>query len=208
MNRFTTSLTTSLATIIAIASAALATPTASAAGFLGNFTGSLVVRTVNSVTQTTLVAQFPALPVRVTMCSGVIEAPVFVVTGATTAQANGSTYIIRANIVGPDITRFEIVHTNASNNGIKVVTLGNGTQRIVFDRTLPSPGTPGSLTGRDVNYLGGAGVWNLRAFWGNPIRIPPAATVGDVYNTLILDFSACFDAWDSVSILVDTDMVG
>ena len=167
-----------------------------------------MVRTVNSVTQTTLVAQFPALPVRVTMCSGAIEAPVFVVTGATTAQANGSTYIIRANIAGPNITRFDIVHTNASNNGIKLVTFGNSTQRIVFDRTLPSPGTPGSLTGRDVNYLGGAGVWNLRAVWSNPIRIPPAATVGDVFNTLTLDFSACFDAWDSVSIEVDTDMVG
>lgn len=208
MNRLTTSLTTSIAASIAIASAAFATPTASAAGFLGNFTGPLVVRTVNSVTQTTLVAQFPALPVRVTMCSGAIEAPVFVVTSATTAQANGSTYIIRANIVGPDITRFDIVHTNASNNGIKLVTFGNSTQRIVFDRTLPSPGTPGSLTGRDVNYLGGAGVWNLRAVWSNPIRIPPAATVGDVFNTLTLDFSACFDAWDSVSIEVDTDMVG
>lgn len=196
-----------IAASIAIASAALATQVASAAGFLGNFTGSLAVRTVNSVTQTTLVAQFPSLPVRVTMCSGAIEAPVFVVTGATTAQASGSTYIIRANIIGPDITRFDIVHTNASNNGIKLVTFGNAAQRIVFDRTLPSPGTPGSLTGRDVNYLAGAGVWNLRAVWGNPIRIAPAATVGDVYNTLTLDFSACFDAWDSVSIEVDTDMV-
>ena len=204
MNR----LSTSIAASIAIASAAFANPTASAAGFLGNFTGPLVVRTVNSVTQTTLVAQVPALPVRVTMCSGAIEAPVFVVTGATTAQANGSTYIIRANIAGPNITRFDIVHTNASNNGIKLVTFGNSTQRIVFDRTLPSPGTPGSLTGRDVNYLGGAGVWNLRAVWSNPIRIPTAATVGDVFNTLTLDFSACFDAWDSVSIEVDTDMVG
>ena len=196
-----------IATTIALASAALATQVASAAGFLGNFTGSLAVRTVNSVTQTTLVGQFPSLPVRVIMCSGAVETPVFAVTGATTAQANGSTYVIRANIIGANVTRFDIVHTNASNDGIKVITLGNGAQRIVFDRTQPSPGTPGSLAGRDVAYLGGSGIWNLRAVWSNPIRIPPAATVGDVHNTLILDFNACFDAWDSVSIEVDTDMV-
>jgi hypothetical protein len=28
-----------------------------------------------------------------------------------------------------------------------------------------------------------------------------------VFNTLILDFSACFDAWDWVKVEVDTDMV-
>jgi DNA-binding IclR family transcriptional regulator len=62
--------------------------------------------------------------------------------------------------------------------------------------------------GRDVIYLGGVGVWNMRAIWGNPIRIPPAATAGDVHNTLIIDFDACFDWGDSVRFDVDTDMVG
>jgi len=196
-----------LALSLAIASAALSAHAASAAGFLGNFTGSLAIRTVNAVTQTTLVGQFPSLPVRVTMCSGAIEAPVFVVTGAATAQANGSTYVIRATLLGVDRTSFEITHTNATNNGIRTVVFGNGAQKIVFDRTQPSPGTPGSLTGRDVTYMGGAGIWNLKAVWSNPVRIPPAATVGDVFNTLILDFSACFDAWDWVKVEVDTDMV-
>jgi hypothetical protein len=48
----------------------------------------------------------------------------------------------------------------------------------------------------------------MRAIWGNPIRIPPAATAGDVHNTLIIDFDACFDWGDSVRFDVDTDMVG
>ena len=204
MNR----LATSLATSIAIASATLATQFASAATFVGNFTGSLVIRTVNSVTQTTIIGQFPMLPVRVTMCSGAIETPGFVVTGASTAQANGSTYVIRATVISADRTTFEIWHTGATNNGIKSVTFGNAGQRIVFDRFQPSPGTAGSLTGRDVIYLGGVGVWNMRAIWGNPIRSPPAATAGDVHNTLIIDFDACFDWGDSVRFDVDTDMVG
>jgi hypothetical protein len=197
-----------IATSIAIASAALATQVSSAAAFLGNFTGSLVVRNVTSITQTTVVGQFPMLPVRVTMCSGAIEMPVFAVTGASTAQANGSTYAIRATIAASNRTIFEIWHTGANNNGIKSVTLGNGGQRIIFDRIQPSPGTAGSLTGRDVIYLGGVGVWNMRAVWSNPIRIPPAAPAGDVHNTLIIDFDACFDWGDSVRFEVDTDMVG
>jgi len=196
-----------LTATIAIASAALATQVSSAAGFLGNVIGALTVRTVNAVTQSTPIAHFPTLPVRVNMCSGAIEAPVFVVTSATTAQANGSTYIIRANIIGLDTTRFDIVHTNAMNDGIKLVTFGNAAQRIVFDRTLPNPGTVGSLTGRDVTFLGGVGIWNMRAIWSNPIRVAPAVPVRDLFNTLALDFSLCFDAGDSVSFTVDTDMV-
>lgn len=197
-----------IATSIAIASAALATQVSSAAAFVGNFTGSLVIRNVISVTQTTIVGQFPLLPVRVTMCNGAIETPAFAVTGASTAQANGSTYNIRATIVSSDRTTFEIWHTGASNNGVKSITFGNGVQRIIFDRFQPSPGTAGSLTGRDVVYLGGAGIWNMRAIWGNPIRILPAAPAGDVYNTLTIDFDACFDWGDSVRFDVDTDMVG
>lgn len=198
-----------IATSIALASAALATQLASAASFVGNFTGSLVSRSIVGMTQTTVVGQFPALPVRVVMCNGTIETPVFVISSATVAQANGSCYSIRATIGSTgDRTTFEIKHSNSGNNGIKSVTFGNGTQAIIFDRTQPSPGTAGSLTGRDVTYLGGAGLWSMRAFWANPIRIGTAAPVGDVYNTLTIDFNACFDTGDWVRFDVDTDMVG
>jgi hypothetical protein len=196
-----------LALSLAIASAALATQTASAAAFAGNFIAAGVIRTVAGVTQTTKIGEFPALPVRVSMCSGAIEAPVFAVTGAFTAQAIGSTYVIHATLAAPDRTMFEIVHTSATNDSIRNVVFGNGTQRIVFDRTLPAAGTPGSLSGRDVNYLGGAGMWNVRALWRNLVRIGAAAPVGDVFNTLILEFSACFSAGDFVKVEVDTDMV-
>lgn len=196
-----------IALSLAIASAALATQASSAAGFLGNVVAGGVMRVVNSVTQNTLVAQFPALPAKVTMCSGATEFPVFVVTSATTAQANGSTYFIRATILTPDRTRFEVVHTNASNDGIKRIVLGGGQQAITFDQTMPNPGTSGSLSGRNVAYIAGGGIWNVGAIWGNPIRITGFASQGDLYNTLTLDFNACFDAWDSLVIETDTDMV-
>lgn len=196
-----------IATSLAIASAALATQFASAAGFLGNAVAGGVMRVVNSATQNTLVAQFPALPVKVTMCNGAMETPIFVVTGATTAQANGSTYFIRATILGPDRTRFDVVHTNMSNNGVKRIVLGGAQQAITFDQTLPNPGTVGSLSGRNVAYIAGAGIWSVGAIWGNPIRITGLAAQGDLYNTLTLDFNACFDAWDSLTVETDTDMV-
>ena len=196
-----------IATTLAIASAAIATQFASAAGFLGNVVAGGAMRVVNSVSQNTLVAQFPALPVKVTMCDGSMETPLFVVTSATTAQANGSTYFIRATILGLDRTRFEVVHTNATNNGVKRIVLGGGQQAISFDQTMPNPGTAGSLSGRNVTYIAGGGVWSVGAIWGNPIRITGLAAQGDLYNTLTLDFNACFDAWDSLTVDTDTDMV-
>ncbi|MEY3141568.1 MAG: hypothetical protein RLY21_61 [Planctomycetota bacterium] len=196
-----------LALSLAIASAALATQTSSAASFLGNAVAGGVIRVVNSVTQNTLVAQFPSLPVKVTMCDGTTETPLFVVTGAATAQANGSTYFIRATILGADRTRFEIVHTNASNNGLKRIVLGGGQQSIAFDQTMPNPGTSGSFSGRNVSYIAGGGVWGVTAIWGNAIRRSGLAVQGDLYNTMTLDFNACFDAWDSLIIETDTDMV-
>jgi hypothetical protein len=199
MNRFTT--------IAAIASAAVATQFASAASFLGNAVAGGVMRVVAAVSQNTLVAQFPALPAKVTMCDGSVETPLFFVTGAATAQANGSTYFIRATILGPDRTRFEVVHTNATNNGIKRIVLGGGVQSIAFDQTMPNPGTAGSFSGRNATYLSGAGIWGVRAIWGNAIRVGGLAAQGDLYNTFTLDFNACFDAWDSLVIETDTDLV-
>lgn len=196
-----------IALSLAIASAALSAHAASAASFLGNVVAGGAMRVVNSVTQNTLVAQFPALPVKVTMCDGSTETPLFVVTGAATAQANGSTYFIRATILGVDRTRFEVVHTNATNNGIKRVVLGGGQQSIAFDQALPNPGTVGSFSGRNVAYIAGGGIWGVTAIWGNAIRRSGYAVQGDLYNTLTLDFNACFDAWDSLVIETDTDMV-
>lgn len=208
MNLIMNPLMNRLALTVAIASAALSTQSASAAGFLGNSVALAAIRVVTSVGQTTPIAQFPFLPVKVTMCTGAIETPAFVVTSPTTAQANGSTYVIRATLLAPDRTRFDVAHTNASNNGIKRIVLGGGVQSIGFDRTLPNPGTVGSLSGRDVNYIAGAGVWNVAAIWAGPIRIGASPVMNDLYNSLTLDFTACFDAWDSLTIETDTDVVG
>jgi hypothetical protein len=53
---------------------------------------------------------------------------------------------------------------------------------ILFDRALPSPGTPGTGTGNDAIALG------IQATYSNPVGVAGAAPVGDLYSQLRFDF--------------------
>ena len=196
---------TAIIATLALTAAALVSTIASAAGFSGNFVIPTPARNVNAMTQGTAAAMFATLPVKVTMCTGAVETPVLVGTGPMTAQATGSTYIIRVTLINVDTTRVDVIHTNLSNNGIIQIDLGGGAQRLVFDRTLPNPGSAGSLTGRDGTYIAGVGLWVAQLNWSTPIKVGAAAVQNDVYNKVTLRFSTCFDSGDSFSMNLDTD---
>ena len=193
--------------MIALAAAGVISSTASALVFGGNF----FVPGLNRIIATNVVqgmssANLPALPVRVTLCSGVVEAPVFVVTGPTTATLAGSCYRMSITIASPDQTRLLITHTGAPG-GIIRVELGGFAQKVVFDRRNPNPGTGLSGTGRDVAVLGGAGPWTVNARWTNPIQIGSLPARGDVFNKLTFDFNTCFVSNNSLYVEFDTDEV-
>ena len=149
---------TSTIATLALTAAALTTTIASAAGFVGNTVAAAPVRNVVAMSQASTMPMLLALPIKVIMCSGAAESPVFVATGLTTALATGSTYTIQATLINVTTTRFLIRNTGMSNNGILKVNFGGMTQSMVFDRTQPSPGSAGSLTGQDLveSYQGGS----------------------------------------------------
>ncbi len=192
---------------LALASAAGLSTVASAAGFSGNvFVPGLNRIIATGITQGSSSANLPALPVRVTLCSGAVEMPVFVITSPTEAVANGSCYRIWMRVLGPDRTRLEVFHSGGSN-GVRRVELGGGVQKVVFDRRSPNPGTSFSASGRDGTYLGGNGPWLVTMRWTNPIQVGTMPALGDVYNKVTLEFSTCFGTNNYVYLELDTDEV-
>ncbi len=193
--------------LLAFATAGFISSTASALVFGGNFFVPGLNRIIaTNVVQNMSSANLPALPVRVTLCTGAVEAPAFVVTGPTTAVLAGSCYRMSITIASPDQTRLLITHTGAPG-GISRVELGGFAQKVVFDRRNPNPGTGFSGTGRDVAVLGGAGPWTVNARWTSPIQIGTMPARGDVYNKLTFDFNMCFVSNNSLYVEFDTDEV-
>ncbi len=190
---------------LALTAAALTTTFASAAGFTGNSVALAPTRNVLAMNQASSLAMVLALPVKVNMCSGATEACVFVATGPSSARATGSTYIIDATLINATTTRFMMRHTGMSNDGVVKVEFGGLAQAMVFDRTLPNPGSVGSLAGLDVAYLGGAGLWNAQAIWTGPIKVGAAPAQGDVFNKIVISFTSCFMSGDFIQFNVDTD---
>ena len=193
--------------LLAFAGAGFISSTASALVFGGNFFVAGCNRVIaTNVVQNMSSANLPTLPVRVTLCTGAVEAPAFVVTGPTTAVLAGSCYRMSITIAAVDRTRLLITHTGAPG-GISRVELGGLAQKVVFDRRDPNPGTGLSSTGRDVAVLAGAGLWTVNARWTNPIQIGTMPARGDVFNKLTFDFNTCFVSNNSLYVEFDTDEV-
>jgi hypothetical protein len=192
---------------LALTAAALTTTIANAAGFAGNVSVAGPTRNVVVMNQATPLASILATPVRVYMCTGVVEMPVFVATSAVSAQAVGTTYVIEATLVDPTTTRFKMWHTGATTASISAVDFGGGAQRLAFDRTNPNPGSAGSAAGRDVAYIAGAGTWIASAVWSTPIKVGAVNAQNDAYNKLTIKFTTCFTVNNYIYFNVDTDYV-
>ncbi|MFM7259020.1 MAG: hypothetical protein ACKO3W_00310 [bacterium] len=200
MNRLT-------ASILALSAAAIANSSASALVFGGNFFVAGMNRIVSTgISQGASSANLPALPINVAMCSGLTEIPVFVVTGPTTAVANGSCYRITATVLAADRFRLQFSH-NGAPGSVRSFAFGGGAQKVVFDRRDPTPGTSLSGTGRDVVVTAGGGPWTVDARWTNPIQIGTMPALGDVYNRISFNFSSCFSANHTLQVEFDIDEV-
>jgi hypothetical protein len=57
----------------------------------------------------------------------------------------------------------------------------------VFDRTDPSPGTPGSASGADFSFVSGFS-GNATVTYSQPVAIIPGAPVGDIFHVVTVDF--------------------
>jgi hypothetical protein len=82
---------------------------------------------------------------------------------------------------------------NGKADPITKIVMDAGTGNSVFDRTLPSPGTPGSNIGTDltqINRNGGLGGNNLdmRVTYFDIVQAGSNPPVGDLYRQLMIEF--------------------
>ena len=190
---------------LALTAAALTTTIASAAGFVGNYAIPGSGRSVQAMNQSTPLAHILALPIKVVMASGAVEAPVFVAQNSITAVAQGNGYLIVATMQTATQTMFGLRHLALTPESIVRIHFGGAQQSLVFDRTSPNPGSAGSLAGQDVAAISVQGLWDARAVWSNPIKVGTAPVRNDAYNMLSIYFSAGVNNGDSFYFTVDTD---
>jgi hypothetical protein len=81
----------------------------------------------------------------------------------------------------------------------------------LFDRTLPSPGTNGSSTGKDFAvFSGGMGGDVITAAYSGPIALVGAVPVGDIYRYMTVSFSMAGGLASGRTLVydADTDLLG
>ena len=81
--------------------------------------------------------------------------------------------------------------TFAANNPLQLtrLTLDGLAAFTVFDRTNPSPGTPGSASGRDFAVTGGCGTCDSTVTYDYMVSIGGNPAVGDLFQTVDINFA-------------------
>lgn len=195
-------------TTIALASlASLAIAGASQAAVWGGF-GVLpgVLRPTNLVVQNQTAASNATSSLAVTLCTGAVQYPPFVVVSATTCVANTPNYQIIMDVLSPTQTKVSIIALSATC-AIKSISFGTPNSQCAFDLTNPNPGTVGSLQGANPLATGLTGAWTSTIRFDNAVNIFGAAAVGDLYSRMTVNFSSCFDVGDVCTFTVDTDKI-
>lgn len=95
---------------------------------------------------------------------------------------------------------------NANLGQLGVLTLDGRDGLTIFDRTLPSTGTPGSSSGLDFDFAGGTcGACFAEARYGFETSIGAAPAVTDLYQTLTISFFGRAGPTDDWRFVQDTD---
>lgn len=127
----------------------------------------------------------------VTACFSFIgcQTGVWATTGAQSGSASGSDWTLSVNgdTFTAGIWNFDFAAGHA--NGQLVSLLLDGRDGFtIFDRTNPSPGTPGSASGRDFNTAFGAITDFIDVTYMNPTAIGVAGAVGDLFQQVFISF--------------------
>ena len=93
-----------------------------------------------------------------------------------------------------------------ANAGQLLSLVLDGTNALtVLDTTAPSPGTPGTSSGRDLEMSNAVLDAVTTGTYSNEVSITPAAALGDLFQVLTISFSAGAGPRSNFSFLQDTD---
>ena len=152
---------------------------------------------------------------------GAIESEVMLPAGPGASMATSSAGLWTFSMSGPIFSSpFSLVATGMSTQGIDFIEIDLLPGGNVWDKTTPSPGTPGSAGGLTFepagpgapgSFTGGVdalGSWDVDYFYD----VVPGGSAGDVFGKLIIDFVGnsplgVFDSGDVMDFVADTDLI-
>ncbi len=160
--------------------------------------------------QATTVAQVVGSRVEVTYAAAPAFVGYFPAPIGTTTTLNGPGFRLHCNHASV-MPVFTLTHSGAPGFDIVEIRLigknNVGGKLYCFDRTLPNPGTAGSLNGADITYGGGAGTWLAGPEYSDRVNISGAAAQNDTYNKLRLKFSTPFVPNNYLIFKLDIDRI-
>jgi hypothetical protein len=177
----------SLSRVVACAALCLALTGKAPASVIINADNSTVNTTTGLTGFATTGADMVGMSVTAFFSNGTSQAVTWGATSVTSGGALGTNWSLSE--IGDT---FGGTWTLSNNTGLAITRLliNGGPGLTAFDRTNPSPGTPGSASGEDINVTSGLGTDNITATYRGILAIPPAAPVGDLYTVLDLQWTS------------------
>ena len=121
------------------------------------------------------------------------ESAIFATTGVGTGAATGTGWTVSVSCDTFDADAWSVTGPSVNMPLLEMVLDGRGDPNgapglTVWDRTLPSTGTPGSAAGKDFDITGGSAA--ILAQYSHRVEINGSAgPVGDIWHVLTVDFS-------------------
>lgn len=131
--------------------------------------------------------------VTVTFANGSTGSAAFATTGSGTGAATAGSWSLSVSGDTFNVGAWTLSNTNTDPLlGIAKVVIDGKTGKTTFDRTLPSPGTDGSASGRDFDFDTNAFNFDVTATYRDQLALSGNGPVGDQYTTLQLAFKDAF----------------
>jgi len=151
-------------------------------------------------------AQMAGMSIQVNFSNSTSETGIWATTGAVSGAASGTGWSVAES---GDTFLSTWTLRNTSGLGIDSVVFNGGIGDTLFDTTFGGLfGTAGSARGLDFAVVSGLTGLDIAATYSEAVAIGAAAPVGDIFNTLTVDFSTLGVAFGTGRSLVfrqDTD---
>jgi hypothetical protein len=161
-------------------------------------------RLAAGATQSTSTSALAGLPVRIEFADGSFERPAFIETAPGVVEARARGCLLRGRIQNSVSTSFEL-EVDSRADAVRAIVLGGRPNQIAFDAGSGElcGETPGSSLGAPASMRIGNGRFELL----EPVRIATASAAGDLFATLLVEFTAPIGLGGRASWTIDTDEI-
>jgi hypothetical protein len=149
-------------------------------------------------------ADMAGLNVTATFSNGLSQSLAWAATGATSGGVTGTGWSL--SLTGDSFGGSWLFDFTTLDAQLTRLVLDGSTGLTVLDRSNPNPGTDGSANGADFTFAGGTcGSCAATATYGGLTSIGAAAAVGDLFQSLTVDFTGGSGPRTDWAFVQDTD---